>query len=165
LEPRPDKFYLIEFVDDFRGATRVTTRGVRTDNAGVADPVFFETTEETTDDFRFSLQMGYTTQLMPWLALTGRFGIIESTGGFGANLWIFKDRSLALSADLFEFDFNLNPRLRTMLTYDLFYGLYVGMGVDDIFNERGRDVFFTMGFQFNDEDLKAIIAATGVPGN
>jgi phospholipid/cholesterol/gamma-HCH transport system substrate-binding protein len=165
LEPRPDKFYLLEFVDDYRGATRVTTRGVRTDNAGVADPVFFETTEETTDDFRVSVVMGYTTQLADWFAITGRFGIIESTGGAGGNLLFFDDRSLNMGLDIFDFDFNLNPRLRAMFNYDLLYGFYIGGGIDDILNARGRDYFLTLGFSFTDEDLKGLIATTGVPGN
>ncbi len=165
LEPRPDKFYLLEFVDDYRGATRITTRGVRTDNSASGDPVYFETTEETTDDFRVSVIMGYTTQLADWFALTGRIGIIESTGGAGANMMLFDDRALNIGLDLFDFDFNLNPRLRAMFNYDLFYGFYIGGGVDDILNDRGRDYFLTLGFSFTDEDLKGLIATTGVPGN
>jgi phospholipid/cholesterol/gamma-HCH transport system substrate-binding protein len=165
LEPRPDKYYLLEFIDDYRGATRVTTRGVRTDNAGAADPVYFETTEETTDDFRVSVLMGYTTQLADWFALTGRIGILESTGGAGASALLFDDRSLSIGMDIFDFDFNLNPRLRAMLNYNLPYGFYLGGGIDDIINERGRDYFMTIGFVFTDEDLKGIIATTGVPGN
>lgn len=162
LQPTDDKYYLIELIDDYRGVTTTTDTFTVTDEQG-EDQTFTTTNTETTDDFKFSVQFARTYRATEWLALTGRFGIIENSGGVGGNLLLLEDSSLALQADVFDFDVDVNPRVRSFMTYQFFGVMYVLGGVDDIFNDGRRQYMFGLGVRFNDEDLKAIIGATGLP--
>src|SRR5688572_76162 len=77
LQPREDKYYLIELINDPRGKTSFTQTDVDTTNPN--DPAHYRTvTTTTTDAFRFSIQ--FARRIGPF---TGRFGIKESTGGVG----------------------------------------------------------------------------------
>jgi phospholipid/cholesterol/gamma-HCH transport system substrate-binding protein len=103
-----------------------------------------------------------------WLGL--RFGIIEGTGGLGMNWWFFND-DLEFRFDIFQFGSNefgeeALPRLKAMVTYRptwLANHLYLAAGGDDFLNSSTFDYFFGGGIHFDDEDLKAIFTATGVP--
>ena len=101
-----------------------------------------------------------------WAAF--RFGIIESSGGVGFDLFFFKDQ-LSLHTDIFDF---ANPRLqwpriRTTLAFSFLNHFYVDVGVDDYLNNpvysqldnrilAGRDVFVGVGIFFTDDDLKGL---------
>lgn len=166
LQPNRNKYYLIEIIDDFRGVPSITTETVKNPATGNIEE---RETRTVTDDLKFSFVFANTTQVTSWLALTGRFGLIESTGGVGANMLFFEDRSLNLTADLFDFQFNDSPRVRLFATYNIFPYLNVTAGFDDILNgnsneQVGRNLFMGIGLQFTDDDLKALITATGVPG-
>lgn len=163
LQPGPNKYYLAEFVDDFRGTTTVTQRDVSTTRADTEDGVYRETTVETTDEFKFSFQLARSLPVNDWMKVTGRFGLIESSGGFGGNLLLGNNQSFDLQVDAYEFGLNRNPRVRSMASYDVLQFAYIAGGVDDILNGDRRDYFLGAGIEFNDEDLKALITATGVP--
>jgi len=160
LMPRPDKFYLIEIVDDPRGYRTKST--VVSDSAQKgSDSV---TTITTTEQLRLTFQFGKR-----WGSFVGRFGVKESTGGFGADYYLLNDR-LMLSVDVFDMRSNQYPRVTGRLYVDLYQHFlsFVG-GVDDVFNyTRTQGVaggFFDwfMGFQltFNDEDLKSLLLFGG----
>jgi phospholipid/cholesterol/gamma-HCH transport system substrate-binding protein len=69
LQPREDKYYVIELINDPRGKTDFTQTDVDTTNPN--EPAHYRTvTTTTTSAFRFSLQ--FARRLGP---LTGRFGI------------------------------------------------------------------------------------------
>lgn len=163
LQPTPNKYYQIELIDDYRGYTEVLRTDVNTTNADNPDGVYRETREVTRDTFKFSLQFANIYQMTPWLGIAGRFGLIESTGGVGANLLFLEDRSLEIQADLFDFGLDVRPRMRAFSTYQFFGAAYVAAGVDDVFNENRTNYFVGIGLRFDDEDLKAIIGTTGVP--
>ncbi|MEZ4460078.1 MAG: hypothetical protein R3E66_10185 [bacterium] len=163
LQPNPNKYYLVELVDDYRGRTETVTTNVNTTNADDPDALYRETREVTTDTFKFSLQFAQLYQVNPWFTIGGRFGLIESAGGLGANLLFLEDKSLEFQADLFDFAFDVNPRARAFATYQFFGGAYVAAGVDDIFNERRTDYFLGIGLRFDDDDLKTILGTTGIP--
>lgn len=152
LQPKPDKYYMIQLVDDPRG--RSTYRETLTrSTASDTDPVVSERQTVTDDRFKFSLQFAKR-----FYFATGRVGIIESTGGLGLDLDLIDDR-LTLTADLFDFDANINPRARLFGTFTFFTHLFIAGGVDDVWNDETRDFFVGLGLEFNDEDLKAIFAA------
>jgi phospholipid/cholesterol/gamma-HCH transport system substrate-binding protein len=161
IRPRPDKYYLIELVDDPRGARTVTQRLTRSDNP--SDPALQrEEVVEVTDAFRFTFQFAKRISFA-----TFRFGIKESTGGVGLDFHLFKDR-VQLQSDLFDFSANVWPRLKVLAAWEFFKRLYVVGGVDDIFNDRpldgsggGRDYFAGLQLRFNDEDLKALLLFGG----
>ncbi|TXD38587.1 MCE family protein [Lujinxingia vulgaris] len=163
LEPNEDKYYMFEFVDDFRGSTSVVTERVNTTDPSVDDALYQETRTTTTDEFKFSLVLGRSFQASDWLRLGGRFGIIESTGGIGATVGLFPDRRLEVQTDLFDFSAAENPRLRAYGTYRFLEFAYISGGIDDVINPDRRDYFIGAGIRFDDEDLKALLTTTGVP--
>lgn len=163
LQPTPDKYYLIELVDDYRGYTETVTTDVNTTNADDPDALYRETRQVTTDTFKFSIEFAKLFQLNPWFTIGGRFGLIESTGGVGANLLFLEDKSLEIQADLFDFGLDVRPRFRAFATYQFFGSAYVAAGIDDMFNTRRTDYFLGIGLRFDDDDLKAILTTTGVP--
>ncbi|MGE3671325.1 MAG: MlaD family protein [Polyangiaceae bacterium] len=150
LQPREDKYYSIEIVNDPRGLTRYEQTDV--DSTNPNDPAHYrEIRTVTTNAFRFSLQ--FAQRFGP---LTGRFGIKESTGGVGLDLALFDDR-FELRQDLFGFGEVIRPRWRIGLGYEFITRLWLMGGVDDLLNPDRRDYFVGLNLMFNDEDLKSIL--------
>ncbi|MCY1023134.1 MlaD family protein [Pyxidicoccus sp. MSG2] len=167
LIPKPDKYYLLELVDDPRGT--VSTQVVQTNPPSEGDPVI-QTQKVTKESLKISAQFAKR-----WYFTTLRVGLIESTGGVGGDLHFFED-ALTLKLDAFNFaaDELRYPRLRATLRAQAFDHLFVVAGMDDILNAQqrdlttqrliaGRDFFVGGGLFFTDDDLKAILTATGVP--
>ncbi|MBU1429427.1 MCE family protein, partial [Myxococcota bacterium] len=150
LQPKKDKYYLFEVVDDPRGRTTFVQKVTQTSDSS-EDPVIREQQTITEDRFRLSLQFAKR-----FFFFTGRIGIIEGTGGLGADLH-FLDDNLQISSDIFAFDENVNPRIKIWANYTFFNHLYAAAGVDEIWNDELTDFFVGVGLQFNDEDLKAIL--------
>ena len=177
LIPKPDKYYLLEFIDDPRGT--VETVYVQTNPPNSGSPASQRQTT-TKDSIKVSAEFAKRYSI-----LTLRFGIIESTGGLGLDLsvpikffylsrWI--EDALVLKVDAFNFSVeSLNyPRLRATLRFTPYEHIFVNVGVDDILNRQnrdsltnrllsGRDFFFGAGIFFSDADLKSLITVTGVP--
>ncbi|MFY0522649.1 MlaD family protein [Archangium gephyra] len=167
LAPKPDKYYLLELVDDPRGATE--TQYVQANPPSSGEPVIQKQTI-TKESFKFSAQFAkryYFTTL--------RFGLIESTGGVGADFHFFKDH-LKLSVDAFNFSVAelRYPRIRTSLRAQAFDRLFVVAGMDDLLNDprrdtntrrmmSGRDFFFGGGIYFTDDDLKSMLPVLPTP--
>jgi phospholipid/cholesterol/gamma-HCH transport system substrate-binding protein len=160
LMPRPDKFYLIEVVDDPRGSR--TKSQVSVDSS--KDGNYSATTITTTEALRLTFQLG--KRIGP---VAGRFGIKESTGGIGVDLYLFDDR-LMLSADVFDMRSNQYPRFAGRAYLAVYKRMvYLLGGVDDVFNNvktQGlaggtTDWFFGAQLVFNDEDLKSLLLFGG----
>lgn len=161
IRPRPDKYYLIELIDDPRGTRNVSRRLTQTD-APDQPPLVNEEVVEITDAFRFTFQFAKRISFA-----TFRFGIKESTGGAGLDLHLFNDR-LNLQTDYFDFQANVWPRVKALVAWEFFKRLYVVGGVDDVLNDRpqdgsggGRDFFAGFQVRFNDEDLKSMLMFGG----
>jgi phospholipid/cholesterol/gamma-HCH transport system substrate-binding protein len=150
LQPREDKYYSIEIVNDPRGSTRIEDVNVQTTNPNQPSQ-YREIRQVTTNTFRFSLQ--FAQRVGP---LVGRFGIKESTGGVGLDLVLLDDR-LELAQDLFGFGETVIPRWRVYLSYAFVKRLWLLGGVDDILSYDRRDYFVGLNLRFNDEDLKSIL--------
>ncbi len=177
LTPKPDKYYLLEAVDDPRGSVETTYVQSNPPNAG--DPVVQKQTV-TKESIKFSAQFAKRYSF-----LTLRFGIIESTGGVGADFtlpikffytsrWI--EDALAVKVDAFNFSIEALrfPRLRATVRFIPFEHVYVNVGMDDILNTpnrdtltnrliSGRDFFFGAGVYFTDSDLKSILPVIPKP--
>jgi phospholipid/cholesterol/gamma-HCH transport system substrate-binding protein len=161
LSPRPDKFYLIEIVDDPRGFREKTQTTTDSSERGLVH----ETTVKTSlDKLRFSLQFG--KRIGPF---TGRFGIKESTGGIGGDLHFLNDR-LALSIDLFDARSNEYPRLQGRGSWSVYNrNLFLIAGVDDVINQKRTiagsgaffDWFFGLQLVVRDEDLRSLLLLGG----
>ncbi|MCA9598010.1 MAG: MCE family protein [Myxococcales bacterium] len=150
LQPREDKYYSIEIVNDPRGLTRFEQIDVDTTNPN-DPPHYREVRTVTTNAFRFSLQ--FAQRMGPFV---GRFGIKESTGGVGLDTLLFDDR-FELRQDLFGFGEVVLPRWRVSLGYEFVSRLWLLAGVDDILSPTRRDYFLGLQLKFNDEDLKTIL--------
>lgn len=167
LIPKPDKFYLIEAVDDPRGQVEEVV--VQNNPPSTGQPTT-QVQRTTKDAFKFTAQVAkryYFTTL--------RMGVMESTGGVGADFNFFDDQ-LQLKLDAFNFSVQAlaYPRLRATARANLFDHLVVTAGMDDILNRQvrdgftnrlllGRDFFVGGGIYFNDDDLKAILPVVPRP--
>lgn len=160
LTPRPDKFYLIELVEDPRGF-RTTTSEVKNSSINGTSS---ETRVEISQQLRFSLMFG--KRVGP-VAL--RFGIKESTGGAGVDLYLLNDK-LTLSVDVFDARTNQYPRIKPAIAAAIWdRNLFVVAGVDDLANLQravggaggGIDWFLGGQLIFNDEDLKSLLLFGG----
>ncbi len=168
LIPSPDKYYLLEVVDDPRGITE--TAVVQTAPPSRDDPptqVQRRTREGLKLSAQLARQFGFATV---------RFGLIESTGGLGVDLAAL-DQLFTLKVDAFQFT-SLDarwPRLRAALRVAPSEHLFATVGMDDMLNaplrdptgtqllSHGREVFVGGGVFFTDEDLKALITVVRLP--
>jgi len=150
IQPREDKYYSIEVVNDPRGATTIEQIDVETDNPN--EPLHSrEVRTVTRNGLRFSVQ--FAQRFGP---VVGRFGLKESTGGVGLDLLLFDDR-FELQQDLFGFGEVVVPRWRIHLGYEFVKRLWLLAGVDDIMAPTRRDYFVGLQLRFNDRDLKTIL--------
>lgn len=135
LQPKADKYYLIEAVEDPRGKSRV----------------------ELKDSLNLSVQIAKRFK-----DLTLRGGLIESTGGFAMDYYMFKDR-LRFTFEAFDFDKNRNPHLKTSLTLNLNKYIFVTGGYDDFVSRvKLSTPFFGIGLYFEDEDIKYLLSGAGL---
>lgn len=156
LQPREDKYYLLEIVNDPKGLSRFEQIDVDTTNPN-DPPHYREVRTVTTNSLRFSLQ--FAQSFGPF---TGRFGIKESTGGLGLDVSLFDDR-FELRQDLYGFGEVVLPRWRISLGYEFINRLWLLGGVDDILSSSRRDYFVGGMLRFNDEDLKTILPFAKTP--
>jgi phospholipid/cholesterol/gamma-HCH transport system substrate-binding protein len=156
LQPREDKYYLIEVVNDPKGLTRFEQIDV--DSTNPNDPPHYrEVRTVTNNSLRFSLM--FAQSFGPF---TGRFGIKESTGGVGLDVLLFEDR-FELRQDLYGFGEVVLPRWRISLGYEFINRLWLLGGVEDLLSNSRRDYFVGGQLRFNDEDLKTILPFARVP--
>jgi phospholipid/cholesterol/gamma-HCH transport system substrate-binding protein len=154
LQPREDKYYELELIDDPRGFTSITDTSIDTTNPNL--PAHYRTiTTTTTEAFRFSLQ--FAKRFGPF---TGRFGIKESTGGIGLDIHLLQDR-FEIVQDLFGFSEEVQPRYRVYISYEFIKHLWLLGGVDNVFLASERDYFLGLQLRFDDEDLKTILPFAG----
>ena len=156
LHPRPDKYYLIQLIDDPTGRL-YTTRRVTTTNDPRLPPVLVEDVSETKSDFKISAQLAKR-----WHALTFRYGIMESSGGLGLDLGLLND-SLDFKFDIFEFGRDKYPRFRLLAEWEFISHFFISAGIDDMLNATPRDWFVGLGVRFVDDDLKGILPSIPLP--
>ncbi len=157
LQPKEDAYYIFEVVDDPRGVRETVIEDVETTSPELGRAFQYRERRTTTSDkLSFSLLFG---KRFYWLGL--RFGIIEGTGGVGADFHFLDDR--------LEFYFDLNrfgeesrlPRIKGLALVEIIPHIYLHAGVDDAFNIGTIDYFVGAGVRFNDQDLLSILALGG----
>lgn len=150
MQPKADKYYLIELISDPQGKRRKETREITTSGGTTT------TTEvKTTDSFKFSIQIAKRFR-----DVVLRGGIIESTGGAGVDYYIFRDQvRLSLEA----FDFNRKGRIHAKAGAQINFNKYFFLtaGIDDFADMTRRSAFLGVGLQFEDEDVKYILSGAG----
>jgi len=168
--PRPDKWYGLEIVDDPRGYTKQVRSVNITDCSPQTCFPNYPRGVETISTERVLKFSAYLAKR--YGPISGRFGILENTGGFGLKLHLAND-SLNFAADLWEFANPLKnkPRLKLYADYRFLGHLLLTAGIDDVLNPplvdpehtsriiNGRDYFIGAGVFFTDDDIKLLIAA------
>lgn len=156
ISPREDKFYLLEVIDDPRGRRTVTdTSSSTTVDGSVTNVTRHE--ERTEDELKFSLQFA---RRFSDLVLRG--GLIESTGGLAADYMFGGDKG---KVSLEAWDFNrdeLDPHVKITAAYNIYKGLFINAGVDDLVEDESRSFFIGAGLSFSDDDLKYILSLTNL---
>src|SRR5262249_39968137 len=103
FQPKPDKYYLLELVNDPKrsGTSHLVTSHNLTDGTTTVMAL-----TDVTDEMKATIMWAKM-----WGPLTLRIGLVESSGGVGANL-NFWDNRIQFRADMFQFSLNRLPRVR-----------------------------------------------------
>jgi phospholipid/cholesterol/gamma-HCH transport system substrate-binding protein len=182
LQPHPDKYYLIELIDDPRGSKTYSHTLTATSSTPGQPPTVTNTDTYTrTPAFRFSFMFAKRVFLWNTMGLTGRIGIKESTGGLGGDLDLWGER-FTLSLDIFDFLAEKYPRLKIMAAIEFIRHFWLVAGLDDLLNgagndrvqgltcgpatpaswcQDGRTFFVGLQLTFNDKDLAALLTVGG----
>ena len=150
LQPSPDKYYLLQLVDDPLGKSSRRLR-VTTTNDPRVPPVLVEEVSETRDSFKITAQFAKRFHF-----LTFRYGVMESTGGLGLDADLLND-TLNFKLDFFDLGRDEFPRLRILGQWEFLKHFFVTAGIDDLLNSGSRDWFVGLGVRFVDEDLKGVM--------
>ncbi len=154
IQPREDKYYLFQIVDDPAGTETITDTTTTTD--GVTTQEHEEKTEFNA--LKFSAQVAKR-----YYDLGLRGGFFESTGGLALDYYLLDDR-MVLSIESFDFDPETNPHLKAKVDFSPFPHLYVTAGFDDFISEEDNEsFFFGAGLNFSDNDIKTIISSVPLP--
>ncbi len=154
LKPRTDQYYIVELVSDPFGKysrTETTT----------TPPGSTIVTETFEDKLKFSLEFAKR-----YGDLAFRMGLIESTGGVGADYFAFDDR-FKFSLDAWNSNShevgNERSHMKATVNYSLNKVLFINGGYDNFLNTE-RDLFFLgVGLRFTDDDLKYYMGSVPMP--
>jgi phospholipid/cholesterol/gamma-HCH transport system substrate-binding protein len=154
IKPRPDTSYIVELTSDpfgdFKRVEQTTT-----------PPGGTVVTETFEDKFKFSIE--YAKR---WGNLALRLGLIESTGGLGADYYVWNDR-FKFSVDSWNYNSNepgnRNVHVKTTASYGLGKTFFVNAGYDNFLNSQRKAPFVGVGLRFDDEDLKYLMGSVPIP--
>jgi phospholipid/cholesterol/gamma-HCH transport system substrate-binding protein len=129
LQPKPDKYYMLQLIDDPRGA-RCSARRSRAPRLD--------------QESRHPRAADHHRGPLPLLAAVRQAVLLRHRPHrhhrehrrVGLDVHLLDD-DLELSADIFAFDENVNPRLKLWGLYTFFTHLYVAAGIDDVLERRG----------------------------
>lgn len=150
LQPRADKYYLLELIDDPRGRVTQTTEVVTTN--GVPSVI---------TDLRTQRRLKISAEFGKKVSNLGlRIGLIENTFGVGADYFLMND-NFRVSLDTWDFnsDDPATKRAHMKLTaaYTLFRYVNFELGYDQILNRKLETVFIGAGLRFEDDDFKYLV--------
>lgn len=159
IRPREDYWYLFEFVSHPQGSISYEDHFLPELGTAWREYVL-------RPDYRFSFQ--FAKRLHDAVL---RFGVKESSGGFGADWMLFRDRAV-LSADVYDFTYGSwpfmdgTPNLQITARALPWRHVYLEVGMDNVLlGARHGYVtgFAGGGFTFDDQDLKFVLAALPLP--
>jgi phospholipid/cholesterol/gamma-HCH transport system substrate-binding protein len=154
IQPKEDKYYLLQVVDDPQGKRETTVTTSEVDGV-----VTTQTNVETKkDELKFSAQIAKR-----YYDLGLRAGIFESTGGFALDYYFLSDH-LLMSLEAFDFSSDFDPHLKFRADYTPFRFLYLTGGIDDFVSDEDNESFFLgLGLHFSDQDLKTLLSGAPIP--
>lgn len=161
LQPREDKYYSLEIIDDPQGYTQSTKTEVYNydENGNVIGTDIQEKFTNKSNSLKFSLQFARR-----FWDLVLRGGVIESTGGVGADLYLIDDRVM-FSVEAFDWGREPRPYLKATLSIEPIKHIFLCGGANDfIRGEYGPVYFFGAGIKFADDDIKLLLSSIPIPG-
>lgn len=151
LKPKPDKYFLFEFVDDPAPSPTFVQKDTTIISGGTSTTVTEQTNTVDPDKFRFSAELA-----KQYYDLTFRGGLIESSGGAGVD---YNKGPFGIQFSAFRFTTKRGerPHLKAMGTANITQSIYVAGGLDDIISkQQNPDWFVGAGIRVTDDDLKSI---------
>jgi phospholipid/cholesterol/gamma-HCH transport system substrate-binding protein len=160
LQPQEDFWYVFE-VNDYPLGTVTYAEHYFPDTG----QIYTEYVREP--NYRFTFQMAKR-----WWDLELRLGVKENGGGVGATLWLFEDR-VQLAGDVFDFDLSSYPATKTPYPNVRLFARYEP--IDHVYFDLGSEQlllglrygyqtgFAGVGFHFNDDDLRWLLATLPLP--
>ncbi|MDZ4675880.1 MAG: MlaD family protein [Oligoflexia bacterium] len=159
IQPGPDRYYLVQVVDDPKGNYERVDQ-LQTTNNGAPTA----TTTKTSYHNKLKLSAQFAKNFYD---MTLRAGLIENSAGAGMD-YSFLNRKLKFSAEAFAFGRPEGVDLRVFAKYKFYSVFYAIIGGDDILNTKGNVLsgtgasgFIGAGLDFTNDDLKLLL--TKVP--
>jgi phospholipid/cholesterol/gamma-HCH transport system substrate-binding protein len=156
LQPSEDMFYLLSIVDDPRGRTETRETRTKTRTGGGA-----WTTTEKIEDRTYKDRIKFSAQIAKrWNDMILRGGLIESSGGFGMDYFLWDER-IKLSFDAFDLGSDDRAHLKAGANLYFLKNFYLTAGYDDFISkvDKNRSFFGGLGFYFTDQDLKYLFSS------
>jgi len=145
IQPGLDRFYYLGIVSDPDGVTEETR------TVGQTGGVTTESSEKKTYLNKIKFTALYAKNFYDF---TLKGGLIENTGGVGAEYNFFRRKAKA-SVEFFDFT---KTNLRASLSYKLGYGVYVTGGISDALNKSSkRSGYVGAGLFLTNDDLKLLL--------
>jgi phospholipid/cholesterol/gamma-HCH transport system substrate-binding protein len=155
LKPQPDQYYIVEVTSDPFGEYTRTEARLSPPGGGTF------VTETYEDKFKFSVEF-----VKRWGNLAVRLGLIESTGGIGADYYAWGDK-VKFSLDAWNFNseepHNENTHAKATVAYSISDLLFVQAGYDNFLNKDRAHGFVGAGLRFGDENLKYLLGSVPIP--
>jgi len=154
LKPKTDQYYILELVSDpFGRYSRVVS---------TSTPPGSTVVSETFED-----KLKYTIEFAKRYGnLAFRLGLIESTGGVGADYFALDDR-IKFSFDVWNTNthqpHNEKAHMKATVNYNLSKILFINAGYDNFLNHDLAFPFVGVGLRFSDEDLKYYLGSVPTP--
>ena len=155
LQPRADKSYILELIDDPRGRVTQTT-----------DVITVNGVPSVVTDLRTQRRLKLSALFGKRVSNLGlRIGLVENTFGLGADYYLFDDRFRA-SLDAWDFNSDDPQSVRTHMkvtaAYTLFKYISFEGGYDQMLNRDLNTFFIGAGLKFEDDDFKYLLG--GISG-
>jgi phospholipid/cholesterol/gamma-HCH transport system substrate-binding protein len=154
LKPRMDQYYIVELVSDPFGKYQRT-------ETTTTPPGTTTVTETYEDKLKFSIEFAKR-----YGNLAFRMGLIESTGGVGADYFAFDDR-LKFSLDAFDSNSHQvhseKSHMKATVNYSLSKVLFINAGYDNFLNAYRDSFFLGIGLRFTDDDMKYYMGSVPMP--
>lgn len=145
IQPGLDRYYLLGVVDDPSGVVETTD----TFTTQPGNPTEYTETKTYRNEYKFNLQFAKN-----FYDLTLRGGLLESSGGVALDYSFFRNR-MKFTVEALSFS-NLN--LRSQLQFELYKGIYMNAGVEDIFNRSNKySNYIGAGLFLTNDDMKLLM--------
>ncbi|HXH76364.1 MAG TPA: MlaD family protein [Bacteriovoracaceae bacterium] len=151
LYPAPERFFRLGVVtNEFGPQTEKESTTYTSVNGGAETETHYRKINKS--DFKFNFQIGRRIQRFGL-----RAGIIESTGGVGAD-YFFPDWGVRTGVELFDYQKDAGPNLRFITEIKLWNVLYTRLAGEDLVSKDGKQsATISLGLRFNDQDVAALI--------